>query len=71
MSLKGHFAELALVENLLNNVCKKVSKGIKGRNSAPRRLCEICIPLTAEVVLEFVLVLARAASKHSVGRNMS
>ena len=63
MSLNGHFAELALVENLLHNVCTKVSKGIKGsRSSALRRLCEICVPLTAGVVLEFVLVPARAAS---------
>ena len=44
MSLNGHFAELALVENLLHNVCAKVSKGIKGRSSALRRLCQICVP---------------------------
>ena len=62
MSLNGHFAELALVENLLNNVCAKVSKGIKGRSSALRRLCQICVPLPAEVVLQFVLVPARTTA---------
>ena len=62
MSLNGDFGELASVENLLNNVCTKVSKGIKSRSSALRRLCQICVPLTAGVVLEFVLVPARAAS---------